>query len=183
VVDHVKLDGVESEDHLVLSALTDDGRALASDQIRRLFDVPAQTVSTTHVDVPAELEDLARRRIAALLDDISARQGSWFDEEMDKLDRWAEDKRTGLKADLREHDETLKALKRDARQAASLPEKLTIQKKIKHVEATREEAWRAYDAEARTVEAAKEALIDDVETRLTIAQSIDRALTIRFRVT
>ena len=54
---------------------------------------------------------------------------------MDKLDRWAEDKRTGLKADLREHDETLKTLKRDARQAASLPDKLAIQKKIKQIEA------------------------------------------------
>jgi hypothetical protein len=74
----------------------------------------------------------AKQRVEALLGDISARQGAWFDDGMDKLDRWAEDKRIGLKADLREHDDTLKSLKRDARQAASLPEKLAIQKKIKH---------------------------------------------------
>ena len=84
---------------------------------------------------------------------------------------------------LREHDETLKALKRDARQAASLPEKLAIQKKIKQVEAAREEAWRAYDAEAREVEAAKEGLIDDVEKRLAVDESVDRVFAVRFAVT
>jgi hypothetical protein len=71
-----------------------------------------------------------------------------FDDEMDKLDHWAEDKRIRLKTDLREHDGALKSLKCDARQSAILPEKLAIQKKIKQVEGTREEAWRAYDAEA-----------------------------------
>ena len=131
---------------------------------------------------PAVVE-LGKQRVEALLADISARQGTWFDEEMDKLDRWAEDKRTGLKADLREHDETLKTLKRDARQAASLPEKLAIQKKIKQVEAAREDAWRAYDAEARDVEAAKESLIDDVESRLSVDQSVDRVFAVRFTVT
>jgi len=116
------------------------------------------------------------------LGDISARQGAWFDDEMDKLDRWAEDKRTGLKTYLREHDDTLKSLKRDARQAASLPEKLAVQKKIKQVEAMREEAWRAYDAEAQTVESAKETLIDDVESRLGVNQSLDRIFAVRFTV-
>jgi superfamily II DNA/RNA helicase len=182
VVEHLRLEGAEAEDHLVLAAVTDDGRALAAEQVRRLFDVPAQAVPTEGVEVPPKLDDLARQRVDALLADISARQGTWFDEEMDKLDRWAEDKRTGLKADLREHDENLKMLKRDARQAASLPEKLEIQKKIKQMEAGRENAWRAYDAEARTVESAKESLIDDVEKRLAVNQSLDRVLTVRFSV-
>ena len=102
---------------------------------------------------------------------------------MDKLDRWAEDKRTGLKAVLREHDDTLKSLKRDARQAASLPEKLALQKQIKQVEAAREEAWRGYDAEAREVETAKDGLIDDVESRLAVDESVDRVFSIRFAVT
>jgi hypothetical protein len=101
---------------------------------------------------------------------------------MDKLDRWAEDKRTGLRADLKEHDETLKTLKREARQAPTLPDKLSLQKKIKQVEAAREEAWRAYDTQAREIEGAKEGLIDDVETRLDVTQSVDRVFTIRFTI-
>jgi hypothetical protein len=94
-----------------------------------------------------------------------------------------EDKRAGLKADLREHDDALKFLKREARQAASLPDKLAIQKRIKVTEASREAAWRAYDNEAGTVEKAKDAIIDDVEARLVTTHSVRRVLTIRFIVT
>ena len=183
VAEHLQLNGVEAEDHVILAAVTDDGQFLTADQTRRLFDVPATIRPASPDDLSPAVVDLAKRRVDALLGDISGRQGAWFDEEMDKLDRWAEDKRTGLKADLREQDDILKSLKRDARQAPSLPEKLAIQKRIKQVEAVREEAWRAYDAEARKVEAAKESLIDDVEGRLAIDQSLDRVFAVRFTVT
>ena len=183
IIDHLRLAGEETEDHLLVSALTDNGVVLEPDQSRRLFDVPASVVRVAPIKLPSRLEEHARHQLGTTLTTISARQGTWFDGEMDKLDRWADDKRAGLKADLREHDETLKALKRDARQASSLPDKLAIQKKIKQVESARDEAWRAYDTEARTVEQAKEALIDDVEIRLAVEQSVDRILTIRFTIT
>ena len=41
-VDHLKLDGLESEDHLLLAGVTEDGRELNAEQIRRLLDVPAR---------------------------------------------------------------------------------------------------------------------------------------------
>ena len=182
-VDHLRLDGLESEDHLLLAGVTDDGRHLTTDQVRRLFDVPASTARDVSPPTFEAAEALATERLNALLHDISTRQGSWFEEEMDKLDRWAEDKRAGLRADLREHDENLKTLKRESRQAPTLPDKLATQKKIKQVQAAREEAWRVYDAQAREVESAKERLIDDVEARLDVKQSIDRVFAIRFAVT
>jgi hypothetical protein len=163
--------------------VTDDGRSLTTEQTRRLFDLPATAREASPDGLSPAVADLAKQRVEALLGDISARQGAWFDEEMDKLDRWAEDKRVGLKADLREHDDALKSLKRDARQAGRVPEKLAIQKRIKQVEGAREEARRAYDAEARMVESAKEALIDDVESRLEVDQSLDRVFAVRFAVT
>lgn len=183
VVDHLHVSGAETEDHLLVTACTDDGVELSQEQARRLFDVPATMRDTAPIEVPPSLTDLAQTRRAATLEAISTRHGTWFDEEMDKLDRWADDKRASLKADLREHDDTLKALKRDARTASSLPDKLAIQKKIKSVESARDTAWRAYDTEARSIEQAKEALIDDVEARLVVDQTIDRVFQIRFTVT
>jgi superfamily II DNA or RNA helicase len=182
-IDHLRLDGAEREDHLVLAAVTDDGTVLAEADVRRLLDVPASITQSATITPPRTVTDQANVRLAAVLEAISARQGTWFDAEMDKLDRWAEDKRASLKAELRDHDDALKALKRDARTAASLPDKLAIQKKIKAVEATRDAAWRAYDKEARTVEHAKEALIDDVEAKLSVEQTVERIMQIRFTVT
>jgi hypothetical protein len=183
VVDHLRLDGEDVEDHLLMAAHTDDGIELTGDQIRRLLDLPACVAAIGSADVPGAVVASADLKAAETLQAISQKQGQWFDEEMDKLDRWAEDKRAGLKADLREHDDTLKTLKREARQAASLPDKLATQKRIKQTEASREEAWRAYDDEARAVEQAKDAIIDDVEARLACTHTIRRVLTIRFTVT
>jgi superfamily II DNA or RNA helicase len=183
VVDHLRLDGEDVEDHLLMAARTDDGVELTGDQIRRLLDLPACVTAIQSANVPDSVVASVNRRAAETLQAISEKQGQWFDEEMDKLDRWAEDKRTALRIDLREHDDTLKSLKRDARQAPSLPEKLAIQKRIKQTEASREEAWRAYDNEARTVEQAKDVIIDDVEARLAYTHTIRRVLTIRFTVT
>lgn len=181
-IDHLHLDGVESEDHFIMAGITDDGVHLATDQIRRLFDVPAMATADAPSQSAGGIDTIAAERLNIVLNDISTRQGTWFGEEMDKLDRWAEDKRTSLRADLKEHDENLKGLKRDARQAPTLPDKLAIQKKIKQVEAAREDAWRAYDAQAREIETAKESLIDDVEARLSVTQSVDRVFTIRFTI-
>ena len=51
------------------------------------------------------LEEAAARRRQGLLDELEAKNGHWFDTEMDKLDRWAEDRRAGLKTDLEELDQ------------------------------------------------------------------------------
>jgi superfamily II DNA or RNA helicase len=183
VVDHLRLDAEDVEDHLLMAARTDDGVELTGDQIRRLLDLPAWVTAIRPADIPRAVVASVDRKAAETLQAISEKQGQWFDEEMDKLDRWAEDKRTGLKADLREHDDTLRTLKREARQAASLPDKLAFQKRIKLTEASREEAWRAYDNEAGTVEKAKDAIIDDVEARLAYTHTITRILTVRFTIT
>lgn len=166
-----------------MAAHTDDGVELTGDQIRRLLDLPASVAAIRPADVSGAVVASVDRKAAEALQAISQKQGQWFEEEMDKLDRWAEDKRAGLKADLREHDDALKTLKRESRQAASLPDKLVIQKRIKQTEASREEAWRAYDSEAGTVEKAKDVIIEDVEARLAYTHTICRVLTIRFTVT
>ena len=85
---------------------------------------------------------------------------------MEKLNGWAEDKRRSLKAELKDYDDQIAELKRQARTAPTLPEKLAVQKKLRDVDKKRDEAWRAYDAAARDVEQHKDELLDQVEEQL-----------------
>ena len=71
---------------------------------------------------------------------------------MDKLDRWAEDQRPSLKAELDELDARIKETKREARGAPNLPTKLDLQRKLRQLEARRNEAWKEYDQSSRDVE-------------------------------
>jgi hypothetical protein len=82
------------------------------------------------------------------------------------IDRWAEDRRTSLKAELAELDDALKEAKKAARLAPTLPEKLERQRAARTLEAKREEAWRAYDQASREIDRQKDALLDEIGQRL-----------------
>jgi hypothetical protein len=162
------LDALETEDRLVLSGLTDDGEHLDEAQCRRLFDLPA--IQGPCYDIPvstaAVLDNAQAGRRQMLLDEITARNGRWFDIEMDKLDRWAEDRRASLKAELAELDDALKEAKKAARLAPTLLDKLDRQRAVRTLEAKREDAWRTYDQASREIDRQKDALLDEISRRL-----------------
>jgi shikimate kinase len=85
---------------------------------------------------------------------------------MEKLDRWADDRRTSLKSALDELDAGIRNTKRDARMAPNLPAKLELQKSLRQMETKRNEAWKEYDAAALEVEKKKDQLLDEISKRL-----------------
>ncbi len=179
------LSGADAEDHIVVTAFTDEGAALDEGQARRLFDLPAAVgaVAEPPTEAGEKLNGGTQRAIEALLAASSERNGSWFDIEMDKLDRWAQDRRTTLKSELDDMDDRIREAKKAARQAPNLPEKLQRQRDVRQLEEKRDAAWRAYDQASRDVERQKDGLIDDVGRRLAQDRGTERLFTLRWRVT
>ncbi len=175
---------LETEDELVFAGMMDGGGALDEDQCRRLFDLPAKPVTSSEVpaSVAATLAEAIARRRQAVLDRMTARNGNWFDVEMDKLDRWAEDRRASLKAELAELDESLKLSRKAARLAPTLPEKLECQREVRKLESKRDEAWRAFDQASRDLDGQKDALLDDIAKRLEQQTDEERLFTVRWHV-
>jgi hypothetical protein len=159
---------METEDHLFFAGATNAGESVDDAQCRRLFDLPATVERSCAVPeaVAASLAESHARRQRELLEELTTRNGRWFDLEMDKLDRWAEDRRASLKAALNELDEALKEAKRAARLAPTLPEKLDRQREARVLEGKRDEAWRAFDQASREIDRQKDALLDEIGQRL-----------------
>ncbi len=181
---HVRLSAIESEDQLLAAGLTDDGEPMSPAQCRRLFDLPGERVARLLVPsaVAEDLRVLVQTQRQSLLAEMTARDGHWFDAEMDKLDRWAEDRRAGLKAELADMDEALKEAKKQARFAPTVPEKLELQRSARKLEENRDEAWRTYDAASRDIDRQKDELLDEIGRRL--EQSVDQTplFTMRWHV-
>lgn len=175
---------LDAEEHLILAGVTDAGQALDDGQCRRLFDINGRVgnLATPSNSVKSTLADFVNRRQNELLASLATKSGEWFDTEMDKLDRWAEDRRTSLKAELDELDEGIKEAKKSARLAPNLPEKLELQRKLRGLETKRDEAWRAYDAASRDVDRQKDALLDEISRRLEQKTECAELFTIRWRV-
>jgi hypothetical protein len=97
---------------------------------------------------------------------MTERDAQWFEAEIEKLDRWADDRRASLRAELAELDEALKEAKKLARFAPNLPEKLARQRAVRQLDEKRDSAWRTYDQASREIDRAKDALLDEISQRL-----------------
>jgi ERCC4-related helicase len=178
------LTAIETEDVLLLAGIADSGETLDDTQCRRLFDLNA------NVGASAAIPEAWKQQLAAaiaarrdgLIEETSARNGRYFDIEIDKLDRWAEDRRASLKAELDELDEALKEAKKAARNAPNLPEKLERQRAVRSLEERRDKAWREYDVAARDIDRQKDALLDDISRRLNQRVEEQPLFSLRWRV-
>jgi ERCC4-related helicase len=162
------LTAFETEDHLLFGGVTDGGDELDNTQCRRMFDVPGEEAGpvSCNPETRQRCEGQITAEIKRIADRLAEKNGGWFDAEMDKLDRWAEDQRRSLKADLEELDAKIKEMKKEARSAPNLPTKLDLQRQLRQLETKRSEAWKEYDVSSRDVEQKKDGLLDDISHRL-----------------
>jgi hypothetical protein len=175
---------LETEEILILVGQNDAGQSLDDTQCRRLFDLPAVQANATAVPASVEraLNEDAAKRQRELLEALIAKNGHWFDAEMDKLDRWADDRRAALKAELEEFDQEIKEVKKAARMAPNLPDKLELQRKLRMLETKRDDSWRAYDAASRDIDRQKDSLLDEISRRLDQKTECDRLFAIRWSI-
>ena len=150
----------------------------------RLFDLSGEAGEGVEVPghVQTKLKALSNEASSALLEDRATRQGKWFEIEMDKLDRWADDKRVSLKRELDDFDAQMREAKRLARFAPTMPEKLDRQRAVRSLETKRDEAWRAYDQARGDIDRQKDALLDDITRRLEESIEHTDLFTIRWTV-
>ena len=164
----------------------DDGQVISTDQCSRLFDLDGVVAEGPSLvfgqSVEDELTDQLATRWQALAEDMGKRDGSWFDVEMDKLDRWADDRRISLKAELDDLEQKIKEKRRVARQAANIPDKLERQRELRKLESQRDDAWRTYDQASRDVEKKKDDLLDDMGNRMKQRTEEERLFAVRWRV-
>jgi superfamily II DNA or RNA helicase len=181
---HLAVRSTDLEDHLLLAGTSDGGELLDEAQCRRLFDLPATLEGACAVPptIAAGLADVLATRRQEIIETLTTRNGRWLDLEMDKLDRWAEDRRASLAATLAELDDSLRAAKRAARLAPTLPDKLERQREARQLETRRDEAWRAFDAASREIDREKDGLLDEIGRRM--EQQLDQLdlFTVRWRL-
>ncbi|MEH6348393.1 MAG: SNF2-related protein [Bermanella sp.] len=158
------INGADSEDHLVFIGKSETGELLNQEQMQRLFNLDSHI---ERVDIATNnLEAEYQSRKEALLGDVEGRYASFFEQEMDKLDNWADDKRKALKGNLKDFDSQINELKKFIRGSKNLPEKLAYQRRAQKLEKQRDEAWREYDQKAKEIESKKDGLLDTIESKL-----------------
>ena len=164
----LRANSLEPEDHVLVGAINDAFEQQDSATMQRLFDLPARVLGPARVDgtVRQHLGDAVYGAEQELRRRQTERNGKWFDAEVDKLDRWTADRHATLEAELRDFDQKLKDLRKEARDAGTLPKKLEVQRRIRSLEGRRDEAWKKADAAKADLDKHKDALLDSIAERL-----------------
>ncbi len=167
----VKLISVETlgnqEQHLLVAAGTTDGVVLAEEDPEKLLRLPATTQAASLFNAPDAtlLADVEARK-TALLRDVNERNLGYFEQEVQKLDAWADDLKLGLEQEIKEIDREIKEVRRTAATSPTLEEKLSWQKKQRELESKRSKLRREVFARQDEVEAQRNDLISQLEVQL-----------------
>ncbi len=183
-ISNLTVESFESEDHILFSAITDDGDVLEPEVIKKIFQLSA-TIGGQYAISPklkTEIDELENKYLKITTSQIAERNGSFFDHEVDKLDNWAEDVKKALELDLRKLDIDIKTAKTNAKKILNLDEKLIAQREIKDWEKKRNEMRKRLFETQDDVELKKEKLLETVESRLTQQSKLEPLFTIRWQI-
>lgn len=173
----------ETTEALLFSGLTDDGQVLDQEACEKLMAIPAAGKPTPlNTSVPEALQANSRRAVAATIAQVLEANQRLFNEERDKLERWADDKLLAAEEALKNTKARIAQLKRDARKAATLQEQGCIQSELSELERQqRKQRQEIFSVEDEIIER-RDILIQTLQERLKQTTEEERLFTIHWSV-
>lgn len=131
----LEVNAFETTEVLLFSGLTDQGEALDQATCEKLMSMPAMSRPTAlNTTIPATLIANSQRAVDATIAQVLEANQRLFNEERDKLERWADDKLLAAEEALKNTKARIAQLKRDARKATTLQEQEVIQHDLAELE-------------------------------------------------
>jgi len=176
----------ETEDQILFCGLCDDGTELDAEVCQRLFSLPATAEATDlsiQEKIKTNIDQINHKLETEVLQANAERNAGFFDTEMGKLDKWAEDIKSSLEIELKELDKEIKLRKTETKKILSLEEKIAAQRAIKELEKKRNSLrMNLYEAQDE-VDARKERLLEEIEARLQQRLERKELFLIRWKIT
>ena len=169
------------EEALLLACTLDDESIVPEETAAKLFQLSA-SVENANFDSPLEL-DLQMERLKKESRNKSANQSrNWLEQEIDKLDSWADDLKAGLELRIKEIEGEIRLVKKSKTLAATLEEKLSFEKQYKELERERNALRRRlFDAQDE-IDEKRDKIISDIEKRLKAIEESVALFIIQFSV-
>jgi len=181
----ITISSFEMEDHILFAAIDDEGNTLEPEQCKRLFALAAE-VKSEEANISDEISNLFNQaynnQYTTIAEENSQRNHVFFDEEVDKLEKWSDDVRNSIKFEIKELDKEIKTRKTEARKLLNLEQKIKEQRIIKELEKKlADKRYFQYQNEDN-IEIKKDNLLDEIEKRLKQQTTEQQLFTIRWKV-
>ena len=179
----LSIESVQPEDHLIWVAASEGGEKLTEEQCHRLFSLAAdKELASMRVGERSAIDDLLEEKQKRLVAEISERNATFFEQEMDKLENWAGDRKAALEYEIRDLDREIGELKRAARLAGKLDQKIEHQREVAKLEKRRSEKRRSLFEAEDAIEGDKDNLLEAAEKRLSQSTELKELFSISWEV-
>jgi len=185
VLNKLTIHSFQEEEHLLFTALTDNGDLVDQEACEKLFSSSAEVVANTGAndfEYQNKLLDTQQRQTEACISQVLEANNTHFQQERDRLEKWADDKIAGAEQNLLDTKAKIKTLKRESRQAQAIEEQKDLQEKIKVEERKQRKQRQAiFDVEDEIFEK-RDQLIEALEKRLNQKTESEMLFTIQWSV-
>lgn len=173
-VEKISIDSFEQEDHLIVACQTESGDWVYPEIAEKMLMLPAHMLSPAPIEnaVVVCLSERVEEMNQEILSSSSDRNNRFFDEEMEKLDSWADDMKLALEREISDLDQEIRLRKSEAKKISRLEEKVKAQRIIKDLERKRIEKRRNLYIAQDEIDEKKEALLNKIEKML--KQKVER---------
>lgn len=177
----LKVQSFDSEEFLVFSARSDDGTVLDDEICRKLMALPA-TLGNSPTTAAPDLSPIRDEEVRERLKQVEARNAAFFEEEVQKLDRWSDDLKLGLERDIKDLDRRIREARKTSSLAAALAQKLEAQKMMKSLESERNRKRRELFDAQDAIDSQRDDLITRLEAQLKQTTKCEPVFTVRWEL-
>ena len=179
----LKVTAFETTEALLFSGLTSDGQVLDQETCEKLMAIPAAGKPTPLCTaVPEALLANSQCALQATIAQVLEANQRLFNEERDKLERWAEDKLLAAEEALKNIKARIAQLKRDARKAVTLQEQDGIQRELSELERQqRKQRQQIFNVEDEII-ARRDELIETLHQRMQEKTETRTLFTLRWQL-
>jgi adenine-specific DNA-methyltransferase len=177
------------EEHVIVSAIADNGKQIDEDAARRFFTLPGQVLDIgtqfsegSLQSVATKLREITEAQQKNIETKLSERNIELLDAEASKLDGWADDLKVGLERELKDLEKQIKEARRQMRTALALESKVASQKEVKRIEALRNKKRISLFEAQDEIDNRREKLIDEIESNMNQGRALSELFLIRWSV-
>jgi len=180
----LKIVSFEPEEYIIFTAYSDDRKLLDQETCEKFFACRAAVANVieTPPEVQRNLDRFSRDQVQEQLEKSRQLNNTFFIEECDKLDKWADDMVIGVEKELQQNKARLKALNREARITRDTVGQHQLQVQIKNLEyEKRSIRKKLFDVEDEIM-LKRDAFIEKLQQRMNNEHKVETLFTIRWSV-
>ena len=167
---------------------TDDGQPLNHNQLKRLFDLSVVNDNDKFLNykeldaINEQHEKLLSTEKDNLRSTFEMQNNDYFNEESEKLHKWADDVCQGLEKSMKELDKQISELQLSKMKAHKLADKIALEKKIGELNNKRADLRMNLYAKQDEINTKRDELIKQAEKKLEIKIKEEKLFVIRWKV-